>query len=304
MSAVADNGGLTGLPRLQKFAASVVAPTTLVSGLLYFFGWSHAFWFFDYFGVNSTVLGLSTEDYLMRSIDGLFVPLTIAAGVALVTVWARRLLISSAPAWSRRWAANLAAPAAAGLGIALTAVGILNVFGVRALAFHLAVAPLSLAVGVLLLAYATREHDRRRGPLEHHLPSWARLAEWGAVFVFVSLGLFWAVHDYSAAVGTSRGQMAAAELANQPDVVLYSVRGLGIEGPGVRERVCGDEDGAYRRYDGLKLILQSGDQYVLLPEGWTPGLGAAFVIPRRETLGLEFTHASSARTNEPDDACR
>jgi hypothetical protein len=40
---------------------------------------SHAYFFFRYFGVNSTVLGFSTVDYLMRSVDALFVPVTATA---------------------------------------------------------------------------------------------------------------------------------------------------------------------------------------------------------------------------------
>src|SRR4029077_18370841 len=44
-------------PQLVKILGAIVAPTTLLTALLYYFGWSHAYWFCDYFGVNSTVLG-------------------------------------------------------------------------------------------------------------------------------------------------------------------------------------------------------------------------------------------------------
>jgi hypothetical protein len=42
--------------------------------------------------VNSTVLGLTASDYLMRGLDGLFVPLVVVAVLGLVAVWARGLL--------------------------------------------------------------------------------------------------------------------------------------------------------------------------------------------------------------------
>ncbi len=86
------DGALAGMPRAAKLLKEVVAPTTLATGLLFYFGWSHAYWFFDYFGVNSTLLGLGNRDYLMRGLDGLFVPFVVVAGVTLVALWGGRLL--------------------------------------------------------------------------------------------------------------------------------------------------------------------------------------------------------------------
>jgi Zn-dependent protease with chaperone function len=45
-----------------RIVGSIVAPTTLLTALLFYFGWSFAYWFFAYFGVDSTVLGLTTQD--------------------------------------------------------------------------------------------------------------------------------------------------------------------------------------------------------------------------------------------------
>ena len=83
------DGPAADLSRVTKLFKEIVAPTTLATGLLFYFGWSHAYWFFDYFGVNSTVLGLTASDYLMRGLDGLFVPLVAVAVLGLVAVWAR-----------------------------------------------------------------------------------------------------------------------------------------------------------------------------------------------------------------------
>ena len=45
------------ISRLAKILGNVVAPTTALTALLFYFGWSHAYWFFDYFGVNSPCSG-------------------------------------------------------------------------------------------------------------------------------------------------------------------------------------------------------------------------------------------------------
>src|SRR5262245_47160433 len=70
----ADPGG-SGLPQVTRVFAAIVAPTTLVTSLLFYFGWMYVYWYFDYFGVHSTLLGLTTTDYIMQTADALFVPM-------------------------------------------------------------------------------------------------------------------------------------------------------------------------------------------------------------------------------------
>ncbi len=175
-----------------------------------------------------------------------------------------------------------------------------GVFDRTVFEFHLAVSPLSLAAGVLLLSAAARLQRRRQG---HTRGESVAIAEWAMVFVLVGLSLFWVAHDYSAAVGTSRARAAEASLATCPDAVVFSAARLGLRGPGIREVPCADPAAAYPfRYDGLKLVLQSGDQYLFLPAGWRRSTGAAILIPRSDSLRLEFTPAV-ARPGSPTLRC-
>lgn len=298
---VPDRGSMTAedtkaerppLPRVLKAAAAIIAPGTALTALLYYFGWLHTYWFCYYFGVNSTILGFTFEDYLLRNVDGLFVPLTVVAGIGLVALWGHRMLGPYlAKALRVRRPVVIGALAA---GFVLSAMGMLNVFGVFALG--LAVAPLSLAAGVLLLMVGIRVH--RIG--EPEPPEWSTLAEWAGVFAIVSICAFWAAGDYAGSVGVGRARQTQAELHSSPAVVLYSAKSLGLSGPGVEETTCTDPDAAYRhRYDGLKLVLQSGNQYFLLPADWSREDGAAIILPRGDTIRLEFTPASAARSDAP-----
>ena len=64
-----------------------------------------------------------------------------------------------------------------------------------------------------------------------------------------------------------------------------------------------DPQAAYRfRYDGLRLILQAGDQYLFLPQAWTRAGGVAILMPRNDSLRLEFVPAS-ARGTMPRSTC-
>ncbi|MET9295327.1 hypothetical protein [Streptomyces sp. NPDC003077] len=327
---------------------AVLGPTTLITGLLYYFGWHHVFWFFAYFGVNATVLDFGVADYLMRSLDALFVPMVVTAVAGLLAFWGHDLLRARLVSGALPRLSRVLVPVLAGAGLLPALGGLWSVFAPTFLREHLVLAPLSLAAGVSLLVYALRLRralaaaggagggrttpgadadeppargappgtaDRLSGPRDAEAAGsagdrgtagpggapapgrgaarphtgWAAVAEWTVVFVLVGLSLFWAANDYAAAVGRSRAREFVAGLAGEPTAVLYSARDLSLGAPGVRRTRCHDDRAAYRfRYDGLKLLLQSGNQYVFLPERWTPADGVAVVLPRTDSVRLEF----------------
>ena len=283
----------SGLPQLVRLLGTVVAPTTLLTSLLFYFGWSHAYYFYDYFGVNSTLLGLTTRDYVQRAVDGLFLPMMVVAGVGLLALWARSLLrarprgaASAAAAPGRRHRGRGPGPGGRWLLEHLRghAAATLPVRHRR---------PLSLALGVLLLVYAV--HQWRSVTAQRVAgPPWGRVAEWATVFVLVGLSLFWAANNYSVAVGRQRAYQMVLDLPREPGVVLFSERSLSLAAPGVREVRCKDPQAGYRfRYDGLRLLPQSGDQYLLLPATWSRRNGVTILIPRSDSLRLELVPASA-----------
>jgi hypothetical protein len=120
----------------------------------------------------------------------------------------------------------------------------------------------------------------------------AGLAEWGAAFLLVSVGLFWAVGNYAFGVGIGRAQQLDAALPGLPAAVLYSEKSLSLAVPGVTELRCHDPQAAYRfRYEGLRLVRQAGNQYLFLAATWTRETGTAVLIPRSAAVRLEFRTA-------------
>ncbi len=270
------------LPSVTRLITEIVAPTTLVAGLLFFFGWGHAYWFFSYFGVDSASLDLSRSDYLMRSVDGLFVPVAGLAILGLAVAWGRLLGERFLPP-SVRHPGEWATRTAAVLGVLLVLNGI-SVFFVATIFNHgLALAPLSITIGIGILFYLLH----RSGTVG---PGWLAVMEWLAVFVLVGLSLFWAAFDYSAAVGRSRAAQFVDELPDSPETIVYSESRLNLIAPGVNEvRCAGDPQLAYAfRYDGLTLLWQTEDAIVLLPRSWTRPDGVTVVIPRDAGVRLEF----------------
>ena len=107
----------------------------------------------------------------------------------------------------------------------------------------------------------------------------------------------WAANDYAASVGRGRAVRFAASLDYQPTAVLYSERDLALHEPGVRQLRCAVGKSGYAyRYEGLVLVIQSAGQYVLIPRSWTPTTGVALVLPRTNSIRLEFVPPSAAGT--------
>ena len=291
-------GATEALPRLFKVVGGIIAPTSLLTGLLFYFGRSRAAGYYRYFHVNSTVLDLSTNDYLFSGVDGLFVPIAVAALLALVLLWLNRLLLTRVPSRARRQAVRVLVPGAGLIGGVLVALAFADLLTEgRVFGTNSARGGLCLATGVILLVYAVRL-------LRLSLPAPATgrraatgLAEWGAAFLLVSIGLFWAAQAYAFGVGIGGAITLHRALPTVPEAVLYSQQSLSLAVPGVTEVRCSDPDAAFRfRYDGLRLVRQAGDQYLLLPATWDRATGTAVLIPRSGTIRLEFRSAGAPST--------
>jgi hypothetical protein len=57
--------------------ATVIAPVSVVSALLFYFGYVASRAQYEYFGVDVDVVGLGTQAYIMRSPQPLLVPLLV-----------------------------------------------------------------------------------------------------------------------------------------------------------------------------------------------------------------------------------
>ncbi len=64
-------------------AGHLRANVTVLTALLVYFGWKRADTQATVLGVDESVFGLSTQDYLLRSVDALFLPIGIFAAAGL-----------------------------------------------------------------------------------------------------------------------------------------------------------------------------------------------------------------------------
>lgn len=228
---------LREVPALARILGQVVAPVTLITALLIFFGWSRAAALFGWFGLDPTSLGFSSTDYLLTSQDSLFVPGVVISLAVLVVIWLLTVMRHHDGAGMPR--GRWVGPAAACAGGLLTINGVLGIFGLGVFLDRLAVAPLCLIAGVALLSLAAHTVRSRRLTYSHG----AGIAELTALTLVMAMALFWAAGDYSAAVGRERASALAAGLARSAHVVLYGEKSLGIPaGDGVSVLRCSGTD--------------------------------------------------------------
>ena len=271
----------------------VIAPTTIITALAFYFGWTLTNARASYFGIDASALGFSTQDYLLRSADALFVPLGAVLTLALLAVWLHAFVTRALADGTRSAQLRRAARAAMAVGGLLFALGVVAVFTPLPFSPHYLFAPASPGVGIALLAYGLYLASRldlaegRRGDIAG--APWTRPLSVTLVWLLIVLSSFWTASDYAEALGRGRAQALAATLDRRPRVAVYAPQRLHIAGDGVTEDRLLAGDSAYRyRYAGLRLLVRSAGKYFLVADGWSHARGVAVVLSDSPRYRFEF----------------
>ncbi|MGH3971928.1 MAG: hypothetical protein ACRDS9_01165 [Pseudonocardiaceae bacterium] len=275
-----------GLSRLASIAGKVIAPVTVVTAVMIYFGWTRTSTTYAAFGIHHSVLGFSFQDYLFRSIGATFKPAALLLLVILVAVPAHLGLIKL---MKRGWRKQTVIPPVVA-GTALTIIGLLGFLDVVTYRVAWPLVPISLGMGVLLIGYAMSLWRAASGTQPSPLggSDVIDIVTRAAFAAFLGLTLLWSVVSYAQLSGLEEAREIARRPASLPGVVVFAPRPLYLSGGGVRETVLlGDQDSRYYRYDGLHLLGRASDRYILLSAQWRPGMRAV-VLPHDPTVRLEF----------------
>jgi hypothetical protein len=280
-----DDGSAAAPSRALTVFSSILAPTTVLTALLFYFGTQHANAFCGWFGVHYSVLGLSLSDYLIRASDGMTVPITVVAAIGLAVLWGYRLLEHRLSPKVWQTLLRRIGPVMAFSGIALVALGLTGLADPALLYRFPGLPGVCIAVGFLLFPLADRLHQLRTGSRSAPITA---VVQWTFTFVLVTVGSFWAVTDYSAAVGELRAYEYETRLDSMADTVVFSAKDLGIRARGVTMTRCSRDARYQLRYDGLVLVLQARGTSLLLPREWNRVDGVAILLPSSADIRLEF----------------
>jgi hypothetical protein len=264
------------IERWGSFATKFLPPITLISALLFYFGYVSARSQYEYFGIDVDTIGLSTQDYVMRSPQPLLVPLLVITLLAVAG-----LLLH-----------NAVHPTETGVRRATRATVVLLLIGVAGLlAFPLIgqVPYYALFVpGVIGLASATLAYlTYLRRTLNPQLGSQRSLiALLAAVTVTCA---FWATATTAQYSGRGLAKSDAENLDKFPVVILDTKEKLALRSPGLEETALRPGQGQTfnYRYRGLRLLVVGENRLFLVPQQWNAS-NTTVVVPLDNSIRVQF----------------
>ncbi|MPZ87246.1 MAG: hypothetical protein GEU81_04050 [Nitriliruptorales bacterium] len=258
-------------------ATTFVAPASLLSALLFYFGYVFSRAQYAYFGVDVDAIGLSTRDYVMRSPQALLVPLLVIA------LGGTALLVAHLALRSRDIPLAVVRATFVVAAVVLLA-GLVLLFGYEQYGGwgpYGAVTPLLITTGVALAAYAAR-WPAAPGFLAGGKGTGPAVVRRGALMlalVVIATCLFWATATLAEWTGRGTAKETARELDQLPLVILDTQERLFLTDGVVEESVLPTHEGqTFRyRYRRLRLLVQGDERMFLVPDQWTASNSALAV---------------------------
>lgn len=267
--------------------AGIVAPSTVVTALLYYYGYVATYARFDHFGVDLATLRLPTQELVLRSVAVLYVPCAVllTLGIAYVLVRNRtRAALAERSRWARLRRVGWVAVGLGGLLLIRALVGIV-VPEVAREEFP-ATTPIALGAGVSSLLYGRHLLTRARAPRSGAVPE-------SAVFMLgtgvVVLSLFWAANTFAAAYGRGQAEIDSRTLDSRPAVTLDTKERLYLNAACAEETLLpADSEQTFRyRHRGLRLLTVGSDRLFLVPDRWADGCDV-LVVPDDDSVRIQF----------------
>lgn len=276
--------------RAVEMLAVIGPPLTISTALLVYFGWARTDAQAKAMGLDVSLFGYTVQDFVLRSIPSLFIPLVWLLIMAVLWLALDRFLAGQLAAGRAAGIRRLAAVILiAGIGCAAAMWLVVILQPERTVLF----VPYIMAAGVLLAAWGLSLWRRSTEGPGRSGAALSRGSEKTLVFCLVSLLLFWGTSDYAQALG--RGLAVSYEQRSMllPTAVVYSKDRLGISAPNVREQSSGTAEQPVYQYTGLRLLVVSGGRIFLLNEGWTLRSGKVVVLRDDPGMRVEYGNPES-----------
>ncbi|MEX1078295.1 MAG: hypothetical protein WED09_04225 [Homoserinimonas sp.] len=276
---------------LLRSIVVVVGNVTVLSALLVYFGWKRSEVQAKGLGIDESLLGMSTQEYILRSVGSVLVLLIVMALFGMLWVLLDRWLAlrldryganDRVYLWVTRLlpAAIVLLPLAAWLGRRWWPEGAYIGF------------PLLFAAGLLLLLYAFSLRGALPGAIP--LPAGTESVLRASTATLIAVALFTAATNYATVEAQQLVRAFERQVPTLPGVEVYSMEPLNIEAPGVDTTQFADEAGYRFRYSGLRLLERVGGQYFLISDEWTRRSGVVVVLKNDEPgVRYEFVRGAS-----------
>jgi hypothetical protein len=278
--------------RWVGFAAGIVAPVTVLSALLFYFGYVSSRSRYEYFGIEVDTIGLSTRDYVMRSPQPLLVPLlvlTLGAAGALLLHNAVRVRINAARGTPRAQRQERIIAWIQLAGATVLVIGVLALLGyslIGHLSYYALFTPALLGLGAAVLGYASHLGRVVRPPAG---PVGPQRVVTVLLAVVTITSAFWATATTAQYSGRGLAKSDAEHLDRFPVVILDSKERLYLRSPGLEESTLPSAPGQtfHYRYRRLRLLVVGQSRMFLIPDTWSPS-NTTVVLPLDGSVRVQF----------------
>jgi hypothetical protein len=296
-----ETADITSLSGFLKVLGAVGGQITLLTALLFYFGWARTAAEAQYLGFDASALQLSTSDYVLRSVDTLFLPLFLLTAVVIGVQIAHPRIVSWChdhinrfPGWLR-----IAIP------LILVMFPLAGWIATRpAPQWWPLVMPLSVTIAVLLSLYIAllvralqqRESTSTDAALpratvqKHQLQPWWPVIRGTSAIALVILCLFWTIGRFANVMGDTAAANFVSSVQNQnaATVMILSKYDLRMGDLGVHTTQFSGRATFPFEYQGLVLFIRSGGNFFLLPLGWTYEHPRVIVIPDNDQVRVYY----------------
>ncbi|MGV0783998.1 sensor domain-containing protein [Mycolicibacterium sp. XJ775] len=307
--------------RWLSLAALIVAPTSLITGLCYFYGLLFIHDRLHYFGVDPSTLGYTSADYAVTTIRVFFFAafrvLIVMAVLVALTVGVRRWAASERRIPLLRTIAWLSAAAgAAGLIVAVvwltSEYSMINWVIKGAPPIYMA-GLIVAGIALLVAGYSVLALTGGVGSLGR-LPKIAERTMLVLAVITTVAALFWVTKIYASDQGKRDGAFAAGVLwaadGEYTAVQLDTTEVLGIPGSLVKKSTLpaeGPPAAPVYRYQCLRVLEAHGGRYVLVPARWSRENGYVITVTpdasHRITGVVNSTQVAKGGTVDPYWQC-
>ncbi|RYE40313.1 MAG: hypothetical protein EOP24_41280 [Hyphomicrobiales bacterium] len=299
----------------------VVAPTTLITGLCYYFGVIYLNAYYTYFGLDDDALNFSTAEYVRKSVVVLYPALVFLLAATCAGLWilvyGRRALRRGRP--SRRvhrlgWAAIAAGAVLATIVVWSVVAPILSILigsSVPILDWVLhsvpkletPLIPATLGIGALLIAAGTEVLVTLRSRSSPRLATTAERLTWLLTGAALVLALFWQTNLYATFHGRVDAQATVSKLWTKQSVVALDTTEPLFAPPSQVHETALDPQTAqqYRyRYQCLRMLAVRPDRWVLVPARWSESYGYALIVPVDTSVRIIVTRRAVLAQTETE----
>lgn len=280
------------------------AQISLLTALLFFFGWTRNRATAEYLDFPESVLNTSLSSYLVSSVPALFVPALFCVlciiALKVLDPYLREAISGSEHELARKWCCGALVTSPVVLPVSFLWIKL-----VPSLEDWWALAlPTSLTLATSLAWYGVKVWDNsapqpqttpasaEESSNSRHFLADRKISSDLAMLTFILILLFWAVGAFAKIQGYGTAGQFTKNLQDQTQVVLFSRQDLRLDASQLALTVTPlGNAGKYRyRYQGFRLFSFSEGKLLLMPSNWTYEYPRVVVLVVDEDIRVEYGH--------------